>query len=237
MQTLLIPAGNPSEWTGPTGNNTWLINGREPALVDAGTGLPEHVEAVARALDGAALARVFVTHWHPDHVKGLPALKDRWPRLAVMESAGEPQPAGDGVLEIVPTPGHAPDHLCFYDRAAGDLYCGDLARRGGTIVIPASKGGDLRAYLASLRRVRDLSPRRLLPGHGPIVDDPSALIDEYIAHRERREQQILKAILEGARTVPDIVRHVYPALPESLSDAAAESVRAHLIKLREDGRA
>jgi len=237
MQTLLIPAGNPSEWTGPTGNNTWLINGREPALVDAGTGLAEHVEAVARALDGAALARVFVTHWHPDHVKGLPALKDRWPRLAVMESAGEPQPAGDGVLEIVPTPGHAPDHLCFYDRAAGDLYCGDLARRGGTIVIPASKGGDLRAYLASLRRVRDLSPRRLLPGHGPIVDDPSALIDEYIAHRERREQQILKAILEGARTVPDIVRHVYPALPESLSDAAAESVRAHLIKLREDGRA
>jgi glyoxylase-like metal-dependent hydrolase (beta-lactamase superfamily II) len=234
---MLIPAGNPSEWTGPTGNNTWLITGREPALVDAGTGLPEHVDAVARALDGAPLARVFVTHWHPDHVKGLPALKDRWPGLAVVESGGEPQPAGDGVLEIVPTPGHAPDHLCFYDRAAGDLYCGDLARRGGTIVIPASRGGDLRAYLMSLRRVRDLHPKRLLPGHGPIVDDPEALIDEYIAHREQREQQILKAILEGARTVPDIVRRVYPALPESLSDAAAESVRAHLMKLRDEGRA
>jgi len=237
MRPILIPAGNPSEWTGPTGNNTWLINGREPALVDAGTGLPEHVDALVRALDGAALARVFVTHWHPDHVKGLPALKDRWPRLAVVESGGEPQPAGDGVLEIVPTPGHAPDHLCFYDREAGDLYCGDLARRGGTIVIPASKGGDLRAYLMSLRRVRDLRPKRLLPGHGPIVDDPDALIDEYIAHREQREQQILKAILEGARTVPDIVRRVYPALPESLSDAAAESVRAHLMKLRDEGRA
>ena len=236
MQTLLIPAGNPSEWTGPTGNNTWLINGRDPALIDAGTGLAEHVEAVARALDGAALARVFVTHWHPDHVKGLPALKDRWPGLAVVETAGAPQPAGDGVLEIIPTPGHAPDHLSFYDSEAGDLYCGDLARRGGTIVIPASKGGDLRAYLASLRLVRDLRPKRLLPGHGPIVDDPIALIDEYIAHREQREQQILKAMLDGARTVPDIVRRVYPALPESLSDAASESVRAHLMKLRDDGR-
>ena len=237
MNPVLIPADNPSEWTGPTGNNTWLLRGREAALVDAGTGQPSHVDAVARALEGAPLVRVFITHWHPDHVSGLPALKDRWPRLVVVESARDPVPAGDGLLEIIATPGHAPDHLCFYDRDARDLYCGDLARRGGTIVIPVSKGGDLRAYLASLRRVRDLDPKRLLPGHGPIVDDPIALVDEYLAHRAQREQQILKAILDGARTVPDIVRVVYPALPASLSDAAAESVRAHLVKLRDEGRA
>ena len=115
----------------------------------------------------------------------------------VVDAAGDPVPAGDGQLEILPTPGHSPDHLCFFDREAGDLYCGDLARKGGTIVIPARKGGDLRAYLASLRLVRDLAPRRLLPGHGPIVDDPAALIDEYIAHRQKREQQILQAILGG----------------------------------------
>lgn len=236
MTPILIPAGNPSEWTGPTGNNTWLLNGREPALVDAGTGEPSHLDALERALDGAPLIRVLVTHWHPDHVKGLPALKDRWPRLIVIESAGGPVPAGDGVLEILPTPGHSPDHLCFFDRDAGDLYCGDLARMGGTIVIPSRKGGDLRQYLASLQRVRDLAPRRLLPGHGPIVDDPIALMDKYIAHRAEREQQILKAMLDGARTVDEIVRRVYPTLPTSLSDAAADSVRAHLAKLRDEGR-
>ena len=237
LHPLLVPAGNPSEWTGATGNNTWLIRGREPALVDAGVGNAEHVDAVASALAGAPLVRVLITHWHPDHVKGLPALKDRWPALIVVESATAPVPAGDGVLEVVPTPGHSPDHLCFFDRESGDLYCGDLARRGGTIVIPASKGGNLRQYLESLGRVRDLNPRRLLPGHGPIIDDPIAVVDEYIAHRQQREQQILKAILEGARTVPDIVARVYPALPASLSDAAAESVRAHLVKLRDEGRA
>jgi glyoxylase-like metal-dependent hydrolase (beta-lactamase superfamily II) len=237
MMPVLIPAGNPSEWTGPTGNNTWLLTGREPALVDAGVGHGEHVEAVAAALNGAPLVRVLITHWHPDHVKGLPALRDRWPGLVVVDIAGEPVPAGDGRLEIIPTPGHAPDHLCFFDREAGDLYCGDLARKGGTIVIPAKKGGDLRAYLASLALVREMAPRRLLPGHGPIVDDPAALIDEYIAHRQKREQQILQAILEGARTVEDIVRRVYPLLPESLSSAAADSVRAHLAKLRDEGRA
>ena len=237
MPPLLIAAGNPSEWTGPTGNNTWLLTGREPALVDAGVGQAEHVEAVAAALNGAPLVRVLITHWHPDHVKGLPALRDRWPKLTVVDTAGDPVPAGDGRLEIIATPGHSPDHLCFFDREAGDLYCGDLARKGGTIVIPAKKGGDLRAYLASLALVREMAPRRLLPGHGPIVDDPAALIDEYIAHRQKREQQILQAILEGARTVDDIVRRVYPALPASLSSAAADSVRAHLAKLRDEGRA
>jgi len=236
MTPVLLAAGNPSEWTGPSGNNTWLLPGREPALVDAGVGNPEHVESLSQALNGAPLVRVFITHWHPDHVKGLPALRDRWKGLVVVDAPGEPVPAGDGQLEIIPTPGHSPDHLCFFDREAGDLYCGDLARKGGTIVIPAKKGGDLRAYLASLRLVRELAPRRLLPGHGPIVDDPAALIDEYIAHRQMREQQILQAMLEGARTVDEIVRRVYPALPESLSSAAADSVRAHLAKLRDEGR-
>jgi glyoxylase-like metal-dependent hydrolase (beta-lactamase superfamily II) len=237
MAPILIPAGNPSEWTGPSGNNTWLVPGREPALVDAGVGHAQHVEAVADALNGAPLARVLITHWHPDHVKGLPALRDRWKGLVVVDAAGDDVPAGDGHLEIIPTPGHSPDHLCFFDREAGDLYCGDLARKGGTIVIPARKGGDLRVYLESLRLVRELAPRRLLPGHGPVVDDPSALIDEYIAHRQKREQQILQAMLAGARTVDDIVRRVYPALPASLSDGAADSVRAHLAKLRDEGRA
>ena len=236
MQPILIPAGNPSEWTGPTGNNTWLLLGQEPALVDAGVGHAAHLDALAAALNGAPLARVLITHWHPDHVKGLPALRDRWPGLQVVDAAGDPVAAGDGTIEIVPTPGHAPDHLCFFDRAAGDLYCGDMARRGGTIVIPARKGGDLRAYLASLELMRALAPTRLLPGHGPIVDDPIALIDEYIAHRQKREQQILQAMLEGARTVEAIVRRVYPALPMSLSEAAADSVRAHLAKLRDDAK-
>jgi glyoxylase-like metal-dependent hydrolase (beta-lactamase superfamily II) len=191
---------------------------------------------VARALEGAPLARVVITHWHPDHVSGIPALRDRWKGLLVIDSANEAIPAGDGVLEPIATPGHSPDHLCFLDPATRDLYCGDLARLGGTVVIPVSKGGNLREYLDSLARVRALAPRRMLPGHGPIIEDPVALIDEYVAHRAQREQQILQAMLEGARTVPEIVRRVYPALPASLSDAAADSVRAHLIKLRDDGR-
>jgi len=223
---VLILAGNPSAWTGPSGNNTWLLPGAEPALVDAGVGRPEHVDAIARALDGVPLARVLITHSHSDHIAGLPVLQARWPGLRVC-----PPHEADPRLEIVPTPGHAPDHQCFFDRESGDLYCGDLARLGGTIVIPSRRGGDLRAYLDSLRLVRDLAPRRMLPGHGPIIEDPIALIDSYIAHRAERERQIVDAMAGGAKTVAEIVARVYPELPDSLRRAAEETVEAHLKKL------
>jgi glyoxylase-like metal-dependent hydrolase (beta-lactamase superfamily II) len=145
--------------------------------------------------------------------------------------------AGDARLQIISTPGHAPDHLCFFDEASGDMYCGDLVRIGGSIVIPASKGGDLRKYLDSLMRVRALSPKRLLPGHGPIVDDPVSLIDEYLHHRAQREGQVMAALGEGAVTPEAIVPRIYGDLSPALRAAAADSVLAHLVKLHEEGRA
>jgi glyoxylase-like metal-dependent hydrolase (beta-lactamase superfamily II) len=249
MPPLLIPAGNASAWTGPTGNNTWLLHGREPALIDAGVGLPAHIDAVAATLAGAGLFRILLTHGHPDHASGVPALLARWPTAIVISRSPMPTPdrhqiadegalipAGDTSLRVIGTPGHAPDHLCFFDERSRVLFCGDLVRLGGTVVIPASQGGNLRQYLESLHRVRSLGPRRLLPGHGPIVDDPAALIDEYLAHRAERDCQILDAIRAGARTPEDIVARVYQELPDALQSAAADSVAAHLIKLREDGR-
>ncbi len=236
---MLVRARNASLWTGPTGNNTWLLPGRTPALVDAGVGDPGHVDALAAALGRASLATVLVTHGHADHVGGIPALERRWPSVRIFRAAdvtGGPVPAGDTTLVPVPTPGHAPDHVCFFDERSGDLFCGDLLRADGSIVIPASKGGHLAQYLASLRAVRALKPRRLLPGHGPIVDDPERLIDAYLRHRAEREGQILEAMQAGARTPQEIVARVYGWLPAPLLGAAEDTVRAHLVKIEEDAR-
>src|SRR5690242_13350216 len=115
MPPILIPAHNASEWTGPTGTNTWLLIGGQPALIDAGVGAVEHVDAVARALGGEPLVRLLITHGHPDHAGGIPALRARWPRLEVVRS-GTRVRAGDVDLQIVPTPGHAPDHVCYFDE-------------------------------------------------------------------------------------------------------------------------
>lgn len=238
MRMQIVRARNASAWTGPTGNSTYLLPGAVPALVDAGVGAPDHIEEIAAALGGAPLALVLLTHAHPDHASGIPALAARWPGLRVLrypDAGPGPIAAGDGALLPLPTPGHAPDHLCFFDTAAGDLYCGDLLRAGGSIVIPASQGGSVRAYLESLRRVRSLAPRRLLPAHGEIVADPGALIDEYIRHREAREAQVAGAYRAGHTTAETIAAAIYPPLPPALRRAAADTVEAHLIKLREDG--
>ena len=240
---LSIPAGNPSPWTGPGGNNTYLLTGAVPTLIDAGVGEPAHIEAIATALGGLPLAQILITHSHPDHARGVPALTRRWPEASVRNLApdacvdGESIAAGDTMLCALHTPGHAPDHFCFLDETTRDVFCGDLARRGGTIVIPASAGGNLAQYLASLRRIRALHPRRLVPGHGPVVDDAVRLIDEYLRHRVEREAQVLAGLRAGATSVDALVGRIYTNLQPTVIRAAADSVLAHLIKLRDEGLA
>jgi glyoxylase-like metal-dependent hydrolase (beta-lactamase superfamily II) len=243
MPHILLPAHNASTWTGPTGNNTYLLRGRVSTLVDAGVGNADHLEAIAAALEGRSLAQVLVTHGHSDHVNGVPAIVARWPGVRVRQFGigenpirdDEPIEAGDGILVALHTPGHSPDHCSFVEGE--DIYCGDLIRAGGTIVIPASRGGDLSQYLASLRRVRELQPARLLPGHGPIIDNPGKAIDEYLRHRAVREAQIVRALADGCDSPAQIVSSMYDGLPPDLVPAASESVLAHLIKLRVEGKA
>ncbi len=236
---LVLAANNASPWTGPTGNNTYLLRGRVPALIDAGVGDEGHLQSIESALGADALARVLITHGHPDHVGGLNKLLERWPSADVIRFGRESEivEAGDTRLRILHTPGHAPDHLCFLDEDARDVYCGDLARLGGSIVIPASKGGNLKQYLASLSRLRALQPKRLLPGHGAIVEDPAALIDEYLQHRARREEEIIAALADGLRTPEEMVPRIYGVVNPTLAAAAADSVLAHLVKLHDENRA
>src|SRR5687767_1543634 len=171
-----VSAGNPGTLTG-SGNNTYLIDGEEPTLIDAGVGKPEHIDAIATHLNGRALMRVLVTHGHPDHASGIPALRERWPGLEAWkwslpgESGWLPLEnrqqirAGDAWLTVVHTPGHASDHVCFWKPETRDLYCGDMMTATTTILVPpASRGGSLRAYLESLQRLADLEPATAWPG-------------------------------------------------------------------------
>jgi glyoxylase-like metal-dependent hydrolase (beta-lactamase superfamily II) len=240
VPSILLRANNASIWTGPTGSNTFLFRGAVPALVDAGVGNESHINAIANTLGEKSLQVVFLTHDHPDHSGGLPTIHWKWQHVRVVrfgEYADEIFPAGDTQLRAIHTPGHSPDHVCFFDEREGELYCGDLVRAGGTIVIPASQGGDVAQYIDSLQRIRALKPRRLYPGHGPLIDQPSTLIDEYLRHRAIREAQILEALRTGATSPEAIVARVYGTLAPGLAAAAADTVLAHLAKLRNEGKA
>jgi glyoxylase-like metal-dependent hydrolase (beta-lactamase superfamily II) len=252
LNPIAVRAHNPGPLTGE-GNTTWLITGRVPVLIDAGTGDPRHLDDLTAALRGSRLASVLVTHAHSDHASGARPLAARMPqvRFAKMPwperdvqypvaweriGGGDVIQAGDEELMAVHTPGHAPDHLCFWHRVSGTLFSGDLVVEGSTVVIPASGGGDLASYIASLERVLSLEPSRLVPAHGPIVTRPAQLLRGYLAHRREREGQILDALRSGDATLDAIVARVYTGLASELQGMAGESVLAHLRKLQQDGR-
>jgi glyoxylase-like metal-dependent hydrolase (beta-lactamase superfamily II) len=253
MDITLVPGFNPGPYTG-AGNNTYVISGEIPTLVDAATGEAAHLSALADACAPARLAQVLVTHAHPDHADGCQPIAERWPgavfrkmpwpqrdRLQSVESAsvanGDRIPAGDGTLLAVHTPGHAPDHLCFLDEVTGTLFSADLVVPGSSVVIPASGGGSLAQYLASLRRVLALAPARMLPAHGLAIDDPAMVLNQHLVHRQRREDQIVAALRAGDRRPDAIVDRLYEGLDPVLKHLAQESVVAHLVKLQEEGRA
>ena len=253
MQIIRIPGFNPGPMTG-AGNNTYLLGGRTPTLVDAATGEAAHLSALEQALGSDRLAQVLVTHAHQDHADGSEPIAARWPDAAFRKmpwperdrahavawkpiADDEVVPVGDGALRAVHTPGHAPDHLCFFDETGGTLFSADLVVPGTTVVIPASHGGSLSQYLASLRRVQALAPARMLPAHGEPIDDPQAILRAYLDHRQRREDQIVGALRAGARRPEAIVDRLYDGLAPALRGMARESVVAHLVKLAEEGRA
>jgi glyoxylase-like metal-dependent hydrolase (beta-lactamase superfamily II) len=222
-------------------------------LVDAGVGEREHVDAVAAALGGTSLASVLVTHAHVDHASGAATLSRRWPSATLRKLPwpemdgrypvewrpirdGERLRAGDGDLTALHTPGHAPDHLCFWHEPSRTLFCGDLLVQGSTVVLPASNGGDLADYLESLRRINALAPAVAYSAHGSTIHDPVTLIDEYLQHRGQREEQVLNALARGLSTPDALVDDIYTDLHAELKGAARESVLAHLVKLEREGR-
>lgn len=255
MEVILVPGHNPGPYTG-AGTNTYLLAGSPALLIDTATGDPRHLDALRAALASRSLdlGRVVVTHAHSDHIGGVDSIATRWPSAIFAKfpcpgrdetHAVQWQPLSDGDLletggtrlEVIHTPGHAPDHIALYDETAGDVFTGDLVVSRSTVVIPSTRGGDLLAYLASLRRILALGPARLLPAHGPAIDDPKALIEMYLAHRQRREEQIRDALALGLGDVDAIVGRVYGTLPSELTAAAAEQVLAHLRKLAAEGQA
>jgi endoribonuclease LACTB2 len=251
--TVAIESSNPLT-LGRT--SSYILHGKTTVLVDAVSDEPDYLSRVQAALGpGRTLDRLVVTHAHRDHVAGARAVVERWPAvtpskipwLGQDESTGVTWDAlrdkafveaGDGQLWVLHTPGHAPDHLCLFDVRSGQLWSGDLLINGSTVVIPASRGGNLRQYLDSLRRLLDLQPRRILPAHGDAIEHPQSLIRAYLAHRGFREGQILEALAAEPSTISQLVERVYAseALEPSLVTAAAENVLAHLLMLEEDSR-
>jgi len=241
MRIERVLAPNPGPYTGP-GTNTYLVgDDKGIVILDPGPLDRDHETAILEALGDRPVESVVVTHTHSDHAPlanplagtlGVPALgyapgPDFDPDGVLTE--GDVVVAGDVTLDVVYTPGHSDDHLCFL--VGRTLFTGDHIMGGSSVMI-----SDLGTYMDSLRKVGRLDLEKILPGHGEAIDNPVEVVSWYIAHRIERESEILAALSTGARSVTEIVEIVYAAVDPVLHELAGRSVMAHLEKLETEGR-
>ena len=247
-QVVRVLAPNPSPMT-LDGTNTYVLgtSGSGTAvLVDPGPDTADHLATVEEVLAtrDAEPAAIVVTHHHVDHAEAAATWAARFGCRVVASTPavagpggrvvanGDRLAVGDLDLEVVATPGHTRDHVALR-LPDGALLTGDHVLGRGTSVV-AYPDGDLTAYLASLRKVLDLGPSRLLPGHGPELDeDPGAVLRYYRDHRAFREQQILTVLAQGPATPRELVAVIYAEVDRQLWSAAEASTRAALAALVE----
>jgi glyoxylase-like metal-dependent hydrolase (beta-lactamase superfamily II) len=215
-----IRAPNPSPLT-LDGTNTYVV---ERWVVDPGPADSDHLDAVRRAVNDG-IEGVVLTHSHSDHSEGAASFGVP----VVLPSDGE----SVGPFSVVGTPGHSADSVCLV--VGGICFTGDTVLGEGSVFIEPGEGS-LSAYLASLRRLRELDLEVLCPGHGPYVWDPAAKLDEYMEHRLDRERRLLEALDAGLRTRGELLDAAWSEVPAELRPAAALTLAAHLEKLSEEGK-
>jgi glyoxylase-like metal-dependent hydrolase (beta-lactamase superfamily II) len=212
------------------------VVGRDPAwVVDPGPDDAAHLDAVAAAVAARGGAGgIALTHDHLDHAGGVAGLRERLDAPVAAARGPVEVPLGDGdrfgPLEAIPVPGHAADHLVFL--AGPVCFTGDAVLGQGSVFVAS----DLAAYLVALRRLRERDLELICQGHGPLVRDPAAKLDEYIAHRLDRERRLVDALAAGARSVEELLDRAWDDAPAALRPAAAVTLAAHLDKLADEGR-
>jgi glyoxylase-like metal-dependent hydrolase (beta-lactamase superfamily II) len=251
-----ITAPNPGMMTGP-GTNTYIIGDDtgDLAMIDPGPDIASHADLLIQHA-GNRLRWIFCTHTHQDHSPASRAVKRAtgaqilgfgWvPDDGRQDTLFAPDRslAHDDVvdcgrfkLRAIHTPGHASNHLCYLLEGAGLLFTGDHVMQGSTVVI-SPPDGDMHDYFASLNQLSRYDIAAFAPGHGHVIDAPHEEVAKIIAHRLKREQKVIDALVKAkAATLDELVPVVYDDVSPKLHVPARRSLHAHLLKLGRDGRA
>ena len=252
VRAVQVPESNPMH---PQFTTIYLVGHGQVLSIDTGADEDRYrwmLRGYLAATEKAEIGQCALSHFHFDHSSNLrwvceefgaearvspetaARLDGKLPDHVLPLGEGDTLSSGGGVrLEVLQTPGHSPDSLCFFLEDEGVLFTGDTILGGTSTAV-----NDLSDYLHSLRRLRALPNLRVIcPGHGPLIDDPAAWIDEYITHREQRESQILAELVKGgALTSWQLMERLYTDVDPRLRRLADRNVQSHLTKLEKEGR-
>ena len=245
-----ITAGNPGMFTGP-GTNTYLIGDEEVTVIDPGPALHEHIEVIIQA--SANIKLILLTHTHPDHSPGTRLLQDNIdvPVFALITENSKDQDITftperiliDGEIianeyysiEVIHTPGHASNHLCYLLKDEKLLFTGDHIMDGSTVVI-APPDGSMQDYIDSLAKLKEYDLNKIAPGHGELIDEPYAVVDWIIKHRFERESKVIDVLKQhNSGDLNTLVKDIYADVDSMLHPVAKWSLESHLIKLMDEG--
>ena len=257
-----ITAKNPSVFTFH-GTGTYVVGRGRVAVIDPGPAIPEHIDALLSGLGHEEITHILVTHTHLDHSPGTRLLQQHTnakshgfgPHGAgkiaegiKIEEGGDMDFVpdirvrhgdlieGDGFhLEVVYTPGHTSNHLCFQYREEKALFSGDHVMGWSTSVI-GPPDGDMSQYMDSLELLLGRDDEIYWPTHGTCIKDPKPYVRAFIEHRLAREAQILDCLRQGVSRIRDMVPLMYQDTDKSLYPAAAQSVFAAMTRLLDQGR-
>ena len=246
-----ITASNSSIFTGP-GTNTYLIGNNDVSIIDPGPDIIEHIKVIESSSKN--INRILLTHTHPDHSPGATLLQKRLNipiyGLATVSSIEKDEiidfesffSDGDLIItdeyriEIIHTPGHASNHLCYLLQQEQILFTGDHIMEGSTVVI-APPDGNMSDYINSLMKIKNYDISQIAPGHGEIISNPDEIIDWTIDHRLKRESKVFKSIERfGICKLQELLKEVYSDVDQRLHPIAEWSLNAHLERLIDLGK-
>jgi glyoxylase-like metal-dependent hydrolase (beta-lactamase superfamily II) len=260
-----VLAPNPGPFTFK-GTGVYIVGGKDVAVIDPGPLMPDHIDALKRALDGKRVSHILVTHTHSDHSPAAQPLKE-WSGAKTYafgphgsgkddkeEGGVKMEEGGDRAFmpdvrvkdgEIIAGDGFSFECVYTPGHTSNHMCFGLREERalfsgdhvmGWSTTVVTPPDGDMAQYMASLRKLQARDDTILYPTHGAPIRDPQPFLQAYVDHRLAREAQIVACVRDGLSTIPEMVARMYADVDKRLHPAASRSVLAHLIQLEREGR-